>query len=362
MKKKCFKLFLEKINGRIKLTGVTDIIYIAIDGPAPRMKMEQQRQRRLKSSKEKKIWDTNQITPGTPFMERLNKFIEKEMKKFKILTVFSDSNEPGEGEHKIMDFLDTNVDKDSISVVYGLDADLIMLSMIRKHNILLLRERTEYNIEGLECNYIYLDINTLKNCLVQDKKYIDTDTNFKIDDDKILTDYLFYSFLVGNDFITPSPCNIIRHGGEEILRLAYSDLQSEHFGLFYLIEDDYTINMINFAKFIEKLSKMEKRQIDKTLQKRHNNEYRHRIRFSHFLEKVKSLDDIKKYTEDDFNKCDLSQNYEQFTRFSPSIFRENEDIINFKNENYRNLYYSFNIYNTFNVDPSIKNILEKDNL
>ena len=32
------------------------------------------------------------------------------MKKFKILTVFSDSNEPGEGEHKIMDFLDTNVD------------------------------------------------------------------------------------------------------------------------------------------------------------------------------------------------------------------------------------------------------------
>ena len=47
-----------------------------------------------------------------------------------------------------MDFLDTNVDKDSISVVYGLDADLIMLSMIRKQNILLLRERTEYNIEG----------------------------------------------------------------------------------------------------------------------------------------------------------------------------------------------------------------------
>ena len=90
----------------------------------------------------------------------------KRNEKFKILTVFSDSNEPGEGEHKIMDFLDTNVDKDSISVVYGLDADLIMLSMIRKHNILLLRERTEYNIEGLECNYIYLDINTLKRCVL----------------------------------------------------------------------------------------------------------------------------------------------------------------------------------------------------
>ena len=67
---------------------------------------------------------------------------------------------------------------------------------------------------------------------------------------------------------------------------------------------------------------MEKTHIDKTLQKRHNNEYRHRKRFSHFLEKIKPLDDIKNYTEDDFNKTDLSHNYEQFVRFSPSIFRE----------------------------------------
>ena len=357
--KEMFQEILKKIKECIKITGVTDIIYIAIDGPAPRMKMEQQRQRRLKSSKEEKIWDTNQITPGTPFMEKLNKFIEKEMKNFKILTVFSDSNEPGEGEHKIMDFLDTNVDKNSISVVYGLDADLIMLSMIRKHNILLLRERTEYNIEDIDCNYIYLDINTLKRYLIQDIKYIDPDTNFKIDDDKILTDYLFYCFLVGNDFITPSPCNIIRYGGEELLTNVYKELQLEHFGLFYLINDDFTIDMFNFKKFIEKLSKKEKFQIDKMLQRRNNNEYRHRKKFSHFLKKIISIDDIKKYTEDDFNKCDLSKNYEQFTRFSPSIFRGNENII-FKNENYRNLYYSFNIYNTFNIDPSITNILEKD--
>ena len=357
--KEMFDAILEKIKDCIKITGVTDTIYIAIDGPAPRMKMEQQRQRRLKSSKEKKIWDTNQITPGTPFMKRLNKFLEKEIKKFDVLTVLSDSNEPGEGEHKIMDFLDKNVDDNSICAVYGLDADLIMLSMIRKQNILLLRERTEYNIEGLSCNYIYLQVNLLKRYLVEEIKDIDPDTNFKLDDNRILTDYLFYSFLLGNDFVVPSPCNLMRYGGEELLRRSYSEIHSEHFGLFYLIEDDYTINRENFLKFIEKLSKMEKTHIDKTLQKRHNNEYRHRKRFSHFLEKIKSLDDIKNYTEDDFNKCDLSQNYEQFVRFSPSIFRENEDLV-FKNENYRNRYYSYNIYKTYNIDPSIKNIIEKD--
>ena len=70
--KEMFSSILEKINECIKITNVKDTIYIAIDGPAPRTKMEQQRQRRLKSLHEKKIWDTNQITPGTLFMNNLS--------------------------------------------------------------------------------------------------------------------------------------------------------------------------------------------------------------------------------------------------------------------------------------------------
>ena len=58
----------QSIQELIDFTGVTDLIYIAIDGPAPRTKMEQQRQRRLRSSQETKLWDTNQITPGSSFM------------------------------------------------------------------------------------------------------------------------------------------------------------------------------------------------------------------------------------------------------------------------------------------------------
>ena len=53
--KEMFEAILEKINECIKITGVTDTIYIAIDGPAPRMKMEQQRQRRLKSSRKENM-------------------------------------------------------------------------------------------------------------------------------------------------------------------------------------------------------------------------------------------------------------------------------------------------------------------
>lgn len=355
-----FLSILEKINDCIELTGVKDIIYIAIDGPAPRMKMEQQRQRRLKSSQEKKLWDTNQITPGTPFMERLNKFLTDKLNTFQIMTVFSDSNEPGEGEHKIMEFLDENVEKDSISVVYGLDADLIMLSMIRKHNIYLLRERTEYNIENLNSEYIYLDVQLLKNCVVENIKDTGLKDIIQISDDKILRDYLFFSFLIGNDFITPSPCNLMRYGGNNHLEKVYADLQKDFFGMFYLIEDDHSINKNNFYKFIELLSIREKNIIDTSLSKRNHNERRNRNRFGKYLEKVKSIEDIYNYSEEDFkNIHNERNNYEEFKRFSPSIFRENEDII-FKNNNYRKLYYTYSIYNTCNIDPSIDLYIKKD--
>ena len=74
-----FESILQKIKDCIKLTNVKQKVFIAIDGPAPRAKMEQQRQRRLKSSQETKIWDTNAITPGTQFMEHLNTFLQKQI-------------------------------------------------------------------------------------------------------------------------------------------------------------------------------------------------------------------------------------------------------------------------------------------
>ena len=74
---------LEKIQECVEITGVDNILYIAIDGPAPRTKMEQQRQRRLRSFHENKIWDTNQITPGTRFMNDLNVFLKENLENLK---------------------------------------------------------------------------------------------------------------------------------------------------------------------------------------------------------------------------------------------------------------------------------------
>ncbi|CAB4403461.1 unnamed protein product [Rhizophagus irregularis] len=103
-----------------------NVLYLAIDGVAPRAKMNQQRSRYRQSIdqdvKLKKSFDSNCITPGTFFMARLA-----------LKVILSDASVPGEGEHKIMDFIRAQRaspyhDPNTRHVIYGLDADLIMLS------------------------------------------------------------------------------------------------------------------------------------------------------------------------------------------------------------------------------------------
>jgi 5'-3' exonuclease len=60
-----------------------------------------------------KEWDSNVITPGTDFMIKLSDYIRfyvaqriNTVPAWKaIQVIFSDGSEPGEGEHKIMDFV-----------------------------------------------------------------------------------------------------------------------------------------------------------------------------------------------------------------------------------------------------------------
>ena len=184
-------------------------------------------------------------------MNKLNQFLKDNIKKIKIKCILSDSNEPGEGEHKIMDFIDNNINKNDTCIVYGLDADLIMLSMIRSHNILLLRERTTFNIEYINDPYVFLDINHLKYCLLSKIKM----DHYEINDTTLLHDYLFLCFFIGNDFIIHLPNINIRYNGLDILLNTYKSLQDELFGRFFLT-DINGINLFNLTLFFKELKKM----------------------------------------------------------------------------------------------------------
>jgi len=299
---------LSDITKLIEYTGVKDLIYIAIDGIAPASKMKQQRQRRFKSALERKYndnnsWNTNAISPGTYFMKKLNISLKAFIKTLKIKTILSDSDERGEGEHKILHYIKEN-NLTSKICIYGLDADLIMLSLVsRKDKIVLLRERTEYNIEKTENDYIYLKIDPLKDHIIQSLTL-----NRIIDVDQIIDDYIFICFLLGNDFMNHIPSLNLRYGGHELLLQVYSDLQNRYQGYFQLIDHDKPdlLHMTFFKELIQEISSKEKETMRKIFSirerqsKKIHNEYHND--FQMFKKQVNkdnlSLDDIYKFQND----------------------------------------------------------------
>ncbi len=216
-----------------------DFLFIAVDGIAPKAKMVQQRTRRYKSVIEKrdrrKIFDTNAISPSTPWMKRLTTFMEQFIveelgKECKVL--FSSAEEEQEGEHKILNFINNfKYKKDVTHIINSLDADLIMLSLASGlDNIYLLREKQEFEKKNenkeekgdkLESQYNLLPINKLKDYLWE---YTNKNNHISdvISKDNFTRDYLILMFLIGNDFLPKMKIINVKKFGIELLLEKYS--------------------------------------------------------------------------------------------------------------------------------------------
>ena len=224
------------IQKYIFYTKPTDTIFIGFDGVAPFAKMEQQRTRRYKSeflsklsfrngSQEapKSIWNTTSITPGTNFMNLLSKRIIYEFSlhesKYAVKQIIvTPSVDPGEGEHKIYDHIRNQISKEDVVAIYGLDADLIMLSifqLIYCKNIYVFREAPEFG-NSVKVNEVstklplFLNIDLLVCSILaeMDCKYSTYDR---------VNDYVFLCFFLGNDFLPHFPALNIRTYGIQIL-------------------------------------------------------------------------------------------------------------------------------------------------
>ena len=120
-------------------------VYIAFDGLVPMAKMVQQRYRRFRVPDSTSLFDKHQISPGTPFMCELADTLRLMFPNAEI----SDTLEPGEGEHKMFRWFRTLPPNQDICI-YGLDADLVLISIAQSHlgNIEILREQEndEYSV------------------------------------------------------------------------------------------------------------------------------------------------------------------------------------------------------------------------
>lgn len=255
------------------------VLMIAVDGVAPRAKMNQQRARRFRSAQDakfkqmaidkeirekeargemindaikgKKQWDSNAITPGTPFMDRLAEALRYWV-AYKLSTdpgwanlqvIISDATVPGEGEHKLMSFIrsqrsDPQYNPNTKHCIYGLDADLIFLGLAtHEPHFRVLREDVFANQQrhmtvsdhvGMSKDqlslieerdkkkpFLWLHVNVLREYLAIE--LYNPQISFPFDLERAIDDWVFICFFAGNDFLPHLPSLDVRDNGIDTL-------------------------------------------------------------------------------------------------------------------------------------------------
>ena len=240
--------YMEKL---IDLVDPKIAIYVAIDGVAPCAKIKQQRMRRFKSVADKILddkirkkhnkdiepyWNTNAITPGTNFMEKLDERLIKWAKDNKRKIIYSSWKEPGEGEHKLLHFikdlksndLKQDLKQDFKHVIYGLDADLIFLALSADmKNIFLMREANQMDNKGDKNDFNFVSIDILKESIIVTMGEYIENLGFEFDNKRLINDFIFLCYFLGNDFLPHLPALDIHKSGIEYLIINYGKTLNE---------------------------------------------------------------------------------------------------------------------------------------
>jgi len=344
-------------------------IHICVDGIAPFAKIIQQRKRRYLSSYKKKIdkeeiiWDTNAITPGTEFMNKLNTYISNKTRYNTDLNInyyYSGSNICGEGEHKIFKII-KNLENNKSILIHGLDADLIILSLIsHKKNIYLMREKQEN--ETLD--YTYVNINALRNAIINDliikwdldpTIYTDDYSNSSID---LIETYCVMCSLLGNDFIPHLlTLNLKNNGLDDLLSHTKNSIK-----LYGLLVINNNINHKCLTEIFCRLSFNEDNDLYK-MTENYINKKNYNTKYESDFYAIKHKDTIAIDIYSDFKKWKYIYYNNKFNTNiyidSSIIFQACENYI--KGIYWTYYYYKYNIidhtwYYPYNFPPIIKDI------
>lgn len=304
------------------------VLVIAVDGVAPRAKMNQQRARRFRAAQDAKIaneekerqiqeleargqtidaaikgkrkWDTNAITPGTPFMDGLAAALRYWV-AYKLASdpgwkdlqaIISDATVPGEGEHKLMSFirsqrLDPEYNPNTRHCIYGLDADLIFLGLathephfrvlredvfaqgnsrlnVREQLLMTSEQKEAIEAQDARKPFLWLHVNILREYLEVELRQ---NTKFQWDTERAIDDWVFMCFFVGNDFLPHMPALSVRDNGIDILVGCWKQVLSR-------LKDYITCDGVLNLEGVEELLRVLSYKEDEIFRKRRDNELR----------------------------------------------------------------------------------------
>jgi 5'-3' exoribonuclease 1 len=325
-------------------------IFIAIDGVAPRAKLNQQRGRRFRSARERmqsmgsdengevvldadntlgytddQIFDSNCITPATEFMVKLDIFLQDLIARklgirgceagsesgereggaesvwgTGVKVVYSGHSVPGEGEHKIMQYIRTaraqpDYRANQRHCLYGQDADLLMLGLAtHEPHFTILREVVEFkkrnnanaNIrvmtpddtdEEVDDNSFPFGLPPVEFVVPSPSKfqllhlsvlreYLEVEFSHKhygapLDRERLIDDFIVLTFFVGNDFLPHLPALNINENAFDVIFDAYKALQQQN--VEYFITNGEITNFSRLEKFLNVIGELEESILEK---------------------------------------------------------------------------------------------------
>lgn len=201
----------------------------------------------------------------------INKKVSEDIDWQGVEIVLSGHEVPGEGEHKIMEYIrlakaQPEYNANIRHCLYGLDADLIMLGLLSHDpHFCLLREEvtfgraTQKKSKELEHQNFYL----MHLCIV--REYLELEfqelkessvLEFPFDMERVIDDFILMAFFVGNDFLPNLPNLHINEGALALMFKVYKSVLPKAGGY---INERGIIDTSRLALLLDELSHVEYR-------------------------------------------------------------------------------------------------------
>lgn len=201
-------------------------------------------------------WSRNKITPGTAFMDKLVGYLRSDkiqaklkVNRSKMEIIISDMHEVGEGEKKIVNYVNQYlVNTDESVMVYSPDADMILLCMLLPvKKLYMLRHNQQTSAQANKNIYDLIDIRLLKSNI---SYYINNHPNYakeEFDMERINNDIVCISTLFGNDFVPKMETINVKQGFQTIMDAYLKTLIQLKDKGYYLVHQNKVGYKLNFS-------------------------------------------------------------------------------------------------------------------